>query len=178
MAYNFQNLNILLVEDDNYMRFLVRDILKIFGIDNIRTARDGTAGYQELRNFPADIVIIDWLMQPMNGLEFLNKLRNANDSPNPYVPTIMLTAFSEIERVKTSRDMGITEFLAKPFTPQGLYNRIVSVIEDQRMYVRSGDYFGPDRRRSDRPYVGLGRRQNDDQADSFDLDEDSVSLAS
>jgi DNA-binding response OmpR family regulator len=178
MAYNFQNLNILLVEDDNYMRFLVRDILKIFGIDNIRAARDGTAGYQELRNFPADIVIIDWLMKPMNGLDFLHKLRNSVDSPNPYVPTIMLTAFTDIERVMVSRDTGITEFLAKPFTPQKLYDRIVSVIEDQRMYVRSDTYFGPDRRRADRPYVGLDRRQSGEAVDSFDLDEESVSLAS
>ena len=108
MAHSFRNLNILLVEDDKYMRFLVRDILKVFGVGEIKTARDGTAAYQELKNFPADIVIIGWVMRLMNGLEFLEKLRNAIDSPNPYVPTIMLTAFTEIERVKESRDMGIT----------------------------------------------------------------------
>ena len=177
MSYSFRNLNILLVEDDNYMRFLVRDILKVFGVGEIRTARDGTAAYQELKNFPADIVIIDWVMQPMNGLEFLEKLRNAIDSPNPYVPTIMLTAFTEIERVKESRDMGITEFLAKPFTPQKLYSRIVSVIEDQRVYVRSPTYFGPDRRRADRPFLGPDRRAGAEAADSFDLDDENLSLA-
>ena len=178
MAYSFQNLNILLVEDDNYMRFLVRDILNVFGVGEFRTARDGGAAYQELKIFPADIVIIDWLMKPVNGLEFLHKLRNAIDSPNPYVPTIMLTAFSEIERVKASRDTGITEFLAKPFTPENLYNRIVSVIEDQRVYVRSDTYFGPDRRRVDRPFLGPDRRQGVDTSDAFDLDDESLSLAS
>ena len=175
MAYNFRNLNILLVEDDSYMRFLVRDILNVFGVGEIRMARDGTAAYQELRRFAADIVIVDWLMQPMNGLEFLEQLRNADDTPNPYVPTIMLTAFTEIERVKESRDNGITEFLAKPFTPQKLYGRFVSVIEDQRLYVRSDTYFGPDRRRVDRPFPGPDRGQN---GLMVDIDDDCYSLAS
>lgn len=175
MAYNFANLRVLLVEDDNYMRVLVRDILKAFGVGEIRTAKEGTAGYEELRRFAADIVIVDWLMQPMNGLEFLDRLRNAVDTPNPYVPAIMLTAFTEIERVKLSRDTGITEFLAKPFTPEKLYGRIASVIEDQRMYVRSDTYFGPDRRRADRPYPGVDRRRSDD---TVDIDDDSFSLAS
>lgn len=175
MAYNFQNLNILLVEDDAYMRFLVRDILSVFGVGNIRMAKDGRSAYHELRSYPADIVIVDWLMQPMNGLEFLDKLRNDFDSPNPYAPTIMLTAFTEIERVKASRDKGITEFLAKPFTPQKLYQRIVSVIEDRRNYVRSDDYFGPDRRRVNRSFVGKDRRQ---AGATVDIGDDSFSLAS
>ena len=56
-------------------------------------------------------------MKPMNGLEFLE---DAIHAPNPYVPTIMLTAFTEIEWVKETRNMGVTEFLAMPFTPQKL----------------------------------------------------------
>jgi DNA-binding response OmpR family regulator len=70
----------------------------------------------------------------------------------------MLTAFTDIDRVLRSRDAGITEFLAKPFTPATLYSRIVSVIEDQRPFVRCDGFFGPDRRRSDRPFPGLDRR--------------------
>lgn len=158
MAYQLSNLNILLVEDDMVMRTLIRDVLSAFDITNIETANDGTRAYEMLRQFAADIVILDWVMKPMNGLEFLTKVRNANDTPNPFVPAIMLTAFTEIERVMTSRDAGITEFLAKPFTPVTLYSRIVSVIEDQRAFVRSDDYFGPDRRRVDRPFPGLDRR--------------------
>lgn len=158
MAYQLNNLNILLVEDDMAMRTLIRDVLSAFDIANIETANDGTRAYEMLRQFAADIVILDWVMTPMNGLEFLTKVRNADDTPNPFVPAIMLTAFTEVERVMKSRDAGITEFLAKPFTPVTLYSRIVSVIEDQRAFVRSDDYFGPDRRRIDRPFPGLDRR--------------------
>ncbi len=165
MAYSFGNLNILLIEDDWSMRALIRDILQAFGAGTIRTATDGASGYQMLRQFSADIIILDWLMQPMSGLEFLKLVRNAPDSPNTYIPTLMLTAYTELERVKECRDAGITEFLAKPITPQTLYNRITRVIEDQRQYVRSETYFGPDRRRADRPFVGIERRSNDTEID-------------
>lgn len=158
MGYGLSNLNIMLVEDDPSMRELIRDVLTAFDIGDIRTASDGSRAFQELRYFTADIVIIDWLMSPMDGLEFLQRIRNGDDSPNPYVPIIMLTAYSDIERVKACRDAGVTEFLAKPFTPATLYSRIISVVEDQRAYVRSNDYFGPDRRRLERPFIGMDRR--------------------
>ncbi len=158
MAFALGDLNILLIEDDLSMRELVRDLLKAFGVGVVRTAVDGSRAYAELRHFTADIVIVDWLMKPMNGLEFVKCVRNADDTPNPYVPTIMLTAYTEFDRVVECRDAGITEFLAKPITPVALYGRIASVIQDQRQYVRSTTYFGPDRRRADRPYIGQDRR--------------------
>ncbi len=174
MAYSLDELNILLIEDDWSMRALVRDLLNAFGVGNVQTAADGAAAYHALHHYRADIVILDWLMQPMDGLEFLKKVRNADDTPNAYVPTIMLTAFTEIERVRQCRDAGVTEFLAKPITPQTLYNRITRVIEDQRRYVRSATYFGPDRRRADRPYAGPDRRAPETDID-IDIDTNAVS---
>lgn len=158
MGYGLKNLNILLVEDDPSMRELIRDVLAAFEIGNVRTASDGSRAFEELRYFAADIVIVDWLMSPMDGLEFLRRIRNDDDSPNAYVPIIMLTAYSDIERVKACRDAGATEFLAKPFTPATLYSRLVSVVEDQRAYVRADNYFGPDRRRLERTFIGMDRR--------------------
>jgi len=144
MAYELSNLKILLVDDDSSMRFLVRDLLKAFGIGDVQTANDGQAAYQALRNFVADIVIADWVMKPMNGLEFLQKVRNEPDSPNPYVPMIMLTGYTDVDRVMACRNAGVTSYLAKPITPETLYKRIVSVIEDERPFVRTESYFGPD----------------------------------
>lgn len=144
MAYELDKLKILLVDDDSSMRFLVRDLLKAFGVGDIQTANDGQAAYQALRKFAADIVIADWVMKPMNGLEFLQKVRNEPDSPNPYVPMIMLTGYTDADRVLACRDAGVTSYLAKPITPQTLYSRIVSVIEDKRPFVRTDCYFGPD----------------------------------
>jgi two-component system chemotaxis response regulator CheY len=158
VSYSLKDLNILLIEDDPSMRLLLRDILMAFDVGNVETAIDGSRAYDLLKRYRADLIIVDWLMEPVNGLEFVKRIRNASDSPNAYVPIIMLTAYSDIDRVLECRDAGITEFLAKPFTPLGLYNRLVSVIEDQRSYIRSETYFGPDRRRVNRPFPGPERR--------------------
>jgi len=158
MAYNLRNLNILLIDDDATMRALLRDILKAFDVGDVRTAPNGVRAFSELQHYNADIVIVDWLMKPMSGLEFLHRVRLSDDAPNPFVPTIMLTAYSDRRRVLTSRDAGTTEFLIKPVTPTRLYNRIAAVIEDNRGYVRSERFFGPDRRRADRPFMGTDRR--------------------
>ena len=159
MAYVLKNLRILLVEDDFTMRELLRDVLKAFDVGEIRTAHDGNSAIQELRHFSADIVIIDWHMAPMDGLECLKYIRHSHDTPNPFVPVIMLTAYSDKPRVLASRDAGITNFMAKPVTAKRLYNRIVAVIEDDRNYIRTSDFFGPDRRRVVRPFQGQDRRE-------------------
>ena len=85
-------------------------------------------------------------MPPTSGLEFVEQIRQNMDAPNPYVPIIMLTGHTEVERVKIARDAGVSTFLAKPISAQSLYKRLTSLVEDQRMYVRSHDFFGPDRR--------------------------------
>lgn len=144
MAYDFSKLKVLLVEDDHSMRYLVRDVLKAFGVGEIEWATDGTAAYEVLDRYAADMVIADWQMAPMNGLDFLRKVRLSSDSPNPFVPMIMLTGYTDAERVKACRDAGVTSYLAKPVTPKALYTRIVSVIEDKRPFVRTENYFGPD----------------------------------
>ncbi|MBL4721018.1 MAG: response regulator [Alphaproteobacteria bacterium] len=162
MAYNLERLNVLLVEDDQAMRALVRDILFAFNIENVATASDGSRAYAELRHFPADFVITDWPMDPLDGIEFTKMVRTAADSPNPFVPIIMLTAHTQRNRILEARDCGVTEFLAKPVTANSLYSRIVGIIEDPRPFVRTSSYFGPDRRRVVREFMGADRRQNSD----------------
>ena len=166
MAYDLEQLNILLIEDDASMRALIRYMLYAFGISNIQTAQEGSKAYAELRHFPADIVLTDWVMEPLDGIDFTRMVRTAPDSPNPFVPIIMLTAHSSMERVIQARDSGVNEFLAKPVTAKGLYSRIATVIESPRQFVRASEYFGPDRRRSVKEFMGMDRRSDggDDDA--------------
>jgi len=161
MAYVLKQLKLLLLDDDFAMRALLRDVLKAFDIGEVETVPDGASALRRIRRDPPDIVIADWQMAPMNGLEFLKQVRQSQDLSNPFVPVIMLTAFSETSRVLTCRDAGITEFMAKPVTPKRLYDRIVSVIEDKRCFIRTPDFFGPDRRRTNRPFIGYDRRQSE-----------------
>ena len=79
-----------------------------------------------LRNNPIDIVMTDLAMQPLDGIDLVRLLRNANDSPNPMVPVIMITGHSTLRRVAEARDVGVTEFLSKPVTARGVIERIIA----------------------------------------------------
>jgi CheY-like chemotaxis protein len=160
--YNIERLNILIVDDNLHMRFLVRMILKSLGVREILEAEDGDAAMRTLQNFDADIVICDWNMEPMDGIEFTKNIRTSDDSPNAYVPIIMLTGHTEISRVETARDAGVNEFLAKPVSAKKIYQRIKVILDNPRQYVRTPTYFGPDRRRRQDPdYEGEERRKPD-----------------
>ena len=113
-TFNLERLNFLVVDDSSHMRSLVRSVLHGLGAKHIEEATDGADAYARLCTYAADVVICDWQMSPMDGLEFVRLLRTATNSPNPFVPVIMLTAHTETKRVMEARDAGITEFLAKP----------------------------------------------------------------
>ena len=104
----------------------------------------------------------DLAMQPLDGIDFVRLLRNSPDSPNPMVPVVMITGHSTMRRVSEARDVGVTEFLSKPVTARGVIERITRVVDHPRPFVRTQDYFGPDRRRRDDPnFPGPYRRKND-----------------
>ena len=158
--YNLERLNFLIVDDNKHMRALVTSILHALGVKNCIDAGDGADAFKELRHFPADIIICDWNMDPLDGLDFTRLVRTGKDSPNPFVPIIMLTGHTEMNRVVEARDAGVSEFLAKRISAKGLYSRVRSIIERPRPFVRAGLYFGPDRRRRDNPaYMGGERRK-------------------
>jgi len=137
---------VLICDDSHHIRTLVRNCLTAFGINDIGEAADADASLEVLKETNPDLVITDWNMPPTSGLEFVEKIRRSGEAPNPYVPVIMLTGHTELDKVKIARDAGVSSFLAKPVSAHSLYKRLVSLVEDERMYVRSQDFFGPDRR--------------------------------
>jgi CheY-like chemotaxis protein len=144
------------------MRKLVVTILQAFGCTQIYEAVDAEHAWSILPDVNPDVIILDWQMSGMTGLEFARNVRNAPDSPNPFVPVIMLTGHTHIDHVRLARDAGANEFLAKPVSVKAILSRLMSVIEHPRPFVRSREYFGPCRRR--RPmedYRGPERRNND-----------------
>jgi two-component system, chemotaxis family, chemotaxis protein CheY len=98
-------------------------------------------------------------------------VRTASDSPNPYVPIIMMTGHSDRTHVGVARDAGVNSFLVKPISAKSLFAHIVNASQDKRSFVRTKSYFGPDRRvKKDANYRGRLRRAGDLAQDSFDLD--------
>ncbi|MDW3207549.1 MAG: response regulator [Alphaproteobacteria bacterium] len=168
MAYDLSQLSILVADDDSFILSLTRSLLNGFGITKVRTVTDSNIVLDELQTSTVDVLMVDWDMEPMNGIELTRFIRMHPDSPNRYLPVIIMTGHTEMSIVLKARDAGVTEFLAKPMTVRSMYQRIVSVIERPRPFVRSSDYFGPDRRRIDDPnYSGPERRG--DPEDSIEI---------
>lgn len=162
MTYNFSNASILIVEDMSPMLTLTKSLLGIFGFKNIYTALNGEKGFEVYLDKKPDIILTDWLMEPMNGMELIHKIRNDKRSPDPYVPIILMTGYSHRLRVEEARDNGATEFLVKPYTAKDLFARIEQVIEKPRQFVDANSFFGPDRRRKrSRDYDGPLKRDDD-----------------
>jgi CheY-like chemotaxis protein len=143
------------VDDNRHTRAVVRTILEALGVTKLREAVDGTDGIQKFQLFPADIIICDRVMEPMDGLEFVRRVRTGNESPNPYVPIIMLTAHTELNRIVEARNAGVHEVLAKPISAKALADRIMTILRNPRPFVRRGEYFGPVQRR-DLPAAAVG----------------------
>ena len=162
MAYKLDTVKLLIVDDMIPMLTLAKSALSIMGFGEIYTARNGEEAFELVVKHDPDLIITDWVMEPMDGLEFTKKVRKDPMAPNPYVPIIMMTGFSSKMRVEMSRDHGITEFIVKPFTAKGLYTRVYQIVEKPRQFVDAGEFFGPDRRRKRGDgYEGPRRRDVD-----------------
>lgn len=156
-----ENVRFLVVDDNMFMRTTVRLVLKAMGSRDIQEAFNGLDALKIIERFTPDILIVDWEMEPINGIELVRKIRSAQDTPFAFLPVVMLTGHSEVERVTVARDAGINEFVVKPFSAHGLFTRIQAVIERPRPFVKVQGYFGPDRRRKSRPFEGSERRNAD-----------------
>lgn len=159
-AQAFERLRVLIVDDNHHMINIVKTILRGFGIKHFHDARDAAEAFDVVRHDSIDLIIVDYHMDLLDGTDFIRLVRTADDSPNPYVPIIMLTAYSERTKVIKARDAGVTEFCCKPVTANEMYKKVASVINRTRPFVRSPTYFGPDRRRRRDPnYTGPERRK-------------------
>lgn len=178
--YNLERCSVFLVEDNRYMRNVLEDMLRHFRFGRVATAGNGAEAIDFLKTLHEqpqmlgtsglDIIVSDLLMTPMNGLLLLRWVRAAKESPNRFIPFIMLSGAADHEYVKAARDIGTTEFLAKPFSVQAVYRHILEVIDHPRQFVTTHNYFGPDRRRK-----SLSLPPNVD-GDRREMKEDNVTI--
>lgn len=157
-----KNVRVLIVDDQDFIRSLLRHILGVLGCAHITDAPDGATAWDIIRGNPPDLLIVDWEMSPVNGIDLVNKIRKDPASPDRFMPIIMVTAHSERPRILTARDSGVNEFVMKPVSAKTLFSRLNAVIEHPRRFVRTDEYFGPDRRRK-RVFVDFERRDKKKQ---------------
>lgn len=158
----------LVVDDNQHMRIMVIEILRAVGVRQIRQASDGAQALDIMRHEPIDIIIADLAMSPVDGIDFVRLLRNSSDSPNAMCPVVMMSGHSTERRVAEARDAGVNTFLSKPITARGVLEHISEIVDHPRPFVRSSEYFGPDRRRRNDPNYAGPRRRVSDQ--TFEID--------
>ena len=160
MAIDFSKLKILIVEDNQDIQQIIHDIIKVLNFGDVGLAKNGEDAYRLFKAEKHDIIITDWEMEPMNGLELIKTIRTDPESPNRFVPIIVVTGYAAPKRVMEARDAGMTEFVVKPFTAEHIIKRITHVINYPRDFVETKTYIGPNRRRhSDDDYFGPERRK-------------------
>jgi two-component system, chemotaxis family, chemotaxis protein CheY len=146
IAQRLLALKVLIVDDEHTMRKVTRSLLQAVGVKNVYEAHDGQSGLDAIRTYAPDVVILDWEMPALNGLEFMRRVRSPGNFPLPDIPIIMLTCHGERSRVIDAVKGGVNEFLLKPVSTTALLARLVSVLNKPRRMVRKGDYYGPEPR--------------------------------
>lgn len=155
--YDLTGFSVLLVEDNSYVRSLVKTTLLNLGIGTVKTCSEAGEAIEFLKLvnenpmkagiMQLDFIISNWQMSPIDGLMLLRWVRIHKESPNRFIPFMMLTGFADSDRVAEARDLGVSEVLAKPFSVNTVAEKVLQIIGSSRQFVQTDNYFGPDRRR-------------------------------
>lgn len=140
---NLQELKALVVDDSRTSRRIVCDLLRQLRVEQAEQAEDGADAMAKLRGFPADLVVCDLHMTPLDGIEFTRLLRDAADSPNPYVPVLMMTADATQAQLNNALNAGVSSFMSKPVELPVLRARIVALFSRPMVFLREGRQLRP-----------------------------------
>lgn len=158
----FDNAKTLLIDDNAHHRAIVLEVLRAAGVEDVITARNGMEGLEEFRRQRPRVVLVDWVMEPIDGPTFTVLARRADNPLTRSTPIIMLTARSRRQDLEEARAVGVDDVLIKPVNAQLLITKIRDVLARPRRFVDSNNYAGPCRRRHlDAHYAGPWRRRSD-----------------
>ena len=124
-----KNMQILIVDDYTTMLRIIKNLLKQLGFNNVDEATDGSMALEKLKSKTYNLIISDWNMEPMSGLELLKTIR-ASSEPYKAIPFIMVTAESKTENVIAAKQAGVNNYIVKPFNAETLKTKLSSVIGD------------------------------------------------
>jgi CheY-like chemotaxis protein len=125
---DFSKLKILVVDDSQFVRKLVEEVLRSFGVGRVISAESADQGFAQMERYSPDVIICDWQMYPMDGIAFLRRLRQDPAGHHRFVPFIMLTGHSGTDDVSAAIGEGADSYIVKPFSAQTLMNHLLKVI--------------------------------------------------
>lgn len=125
MAVNM-NMNILIVDDFRTMLKILENFLKQFGFKNIDEATDGAKALEKMKDKKYDLILSDWNMEPMSGMDLLKAVR-ANPATKA-IPFILITAESKVENIIAAKQAGVSNYIVKPLNANTLKEKLMAVI--------------------------------------------------
>jgi two-component system chemotaxis response regulator CheY len=128
---DFSALKVLILDDIRAARQLLRAILATFNVKNVLEAEDGLSALELIKAFPRNLVITDYSMKPMDGLEFTRMLRAPGNSMNPFVHVLMISAHTEVALITNAIDAGVSDFMSKPITRATVEQRLKTAMRSQ-----------------------------------------------
>ncbi len=143
LQQQIESLKVLIVDDEQYMRKVVRTMLLSLGVKAVTEAEDGMSGLDAIRKHGPDLVIVDWEMPLIDGAQFVRMVRSPMEFPAPDVPIIMLSGHGDRWRVVEAARVGAHEYLLKPVSTKALRERIVTILTVPRPFIRLDGYYGP-----------------------------------
>lgn len=154
----------LVVEANAFQRALTSEILRAAGAGVIEPCGDTTEAVEACKLHAPDVVLTDWDLAPLDGVEFTRLIRRGATAIPKDAPVIMVTARKTAGDVQTAQNAGVDEYLVKPFNTDGLMRRLYAVFFKRRSFVESFGYVGPCRRRKlVAEFSGPRRRLFDDE---------------
>ena len=160
---NLDKLSVLLLDDNQQSLDILSQVLSGFGVRSIIKIDNAEEAMKVVQRQVFDFIMTDGTMPGMDGYEFTSAVRRLQNQPNAFVPILLVTGHARESQVHKARDCGANFVVAKPITPKVLLDRIFWVAKEDRMFIETDTYVGPDRRfKREGPPAGMAGRRKED----------------
>ncbi|MCD6150977.1 MAG: chemotaxis response regulator CheY [Deltaproteobacteria bacterium] len=122
------NMKILIVDDFSTMRRIIKNILRQLGFTNVQEADDGVTAWPKIQSEPFDLIVTDWNMPKMSGLELLKAIRSDENLKD--LPVLMVTAEALKENIIEAVKAGVSNYIVKPFTAETLQEKLQKIFSE------------------------------------------------
>jgi two-component system, chemotaxis family, chemotaxis protein CheY len=134
---SFRDVSVLVVDEGNYPRKLIREMLARAGLRRVTEAPDGAEALAALSDVRPEIVILDWNLPILSGEEFIRLTRTPSTSPSPTIPIILTLSNPYKYIIEKALMLGVNEVLVKPFSPKDLWSRFDEALNKERTFVKT-----------------------------------------
>jgi two-component system chemotaxis response regulator CheY len=135
--------SVVIADGSQFGRRLTRTMLVSLGVRSITEVADGPSALEAVSSSRPDVLITDWDLPILSGIDVIKRIRSPESFPYPDVPILMLTMRTERRHVLKALGHGANEFLAKPTSTLAIRDRVISALAKRRPMVRLGEYYVP-----------------------------------